>query len=107
MKKFWNWIKNEDSTRTLYLEGAIADESWFDDDITPKQFKAELTSGEGDITVWINSSGGDCAAASQIYNMLMDYKGNVTVQLRLMELLLVQLRLLQWLKQMCLWVLLA
>ena len=81
MKKFWNWIKNEDSTRTLYLEGAIADESWFDDDVTPRQFKSELTSGEGDITVWINSPGGDCVAASQIYNMLMDYKGNVTVKI--------------------------
>lgn len=81
MKKFWNWIKNEDSTRTLYLEGAIADESWFDDDVTPRQFKAELTSGEGDVTVWINSPGGDCIAASQIYNMLMDYKGNVTVKI--------------------------
>lgn len=81
MKKFWNWIKNEDSTRTLYLEGAIADESWFDDEVTPRQFKSELTSGEGDITVWINSPGGDCVAASQIYNMLMDYKGNVTVKI--------------------------
>lgn len=81
MKKFWNWIKNEDSTRTLYLEGAIADESWFDNDVTPRQFKSELTSGEGDITVWINSTGGDCVAASQIYNMLMDYKGNVTVKI--------------------------
>ena len=38
-------------------------------------------SGEGDITVWINSPGGDCIAAAQIYNMLMDYKGNVTVKI--------------------------
>ena len=36
--------------------------------------------GSGDITVWINSPGGDCVAAAQIYNMLMDYKGNVTVK---------------------------
>lgn len=35
----------------------------------------------GDITVWINSPGGDCIAAAQIYNMLMDYKGNVTVKI--------------------------
>ena len=37
--------------------------------------------GEGDITVWINSPGGDCIAAAQIYNMLLDYKGNVTVKI--------------------------
>lgn len=38
-------------------------------------------SGTGDITLWINSPGGDCIAAAQIYNMLMDYKGNVTVKI--------------------------
>jgi len=81
MKKFWNWIKNEDGSRTLYLNGAIAEESWYEDSVTPKQFKSELVSGEGDIDIWINSPGGDCIAASQIYNMLMDYKGNVTVKI--------------------------
>ena len=80
MKKFWNWKKDaETSERTLFLNGAIAEESWFDDDVTPQLFKAELDSGEGDITVWINSPGGDCIAAAQIYNMLFDYKGKVTV----------------------------
>lgn len=67
--------------RTLFLNGTIAEESWFDDDVTPKLFKEELNSGAGDITVWINSPGGDCVAAAQIYNMLMDYKGNVTVKI--------------------------
>ena len=38
-------------------------------------------SGSGDITIWINSPGGNCVAAAQIYNMLMDYKGNVTVKI--------------------------
>lgn len=65
----------------LTLNGTIAEESWFDDDITPQLFKDELNSGTGDITVWINSPGGDCVAAAQIYNMLMDYKGNVTVKI--------------------------
>ena len=44
-------------------------------------FKDELFSGTGPITVWINSPGGDCIAASQIYTMLMDYKGDVTVKI--------------------------
>ena len=82
MKKFWNWVRDTDTqTRTLYLNGAIAEESWFEDDVTPAAFREELMSGEGDIVVWINSPGGDCIAASQIYNMLMDYKGNVTVKI--------------------------
>jgi ATP-dependent Clp protease, protease subunit len=80
MKKFWNWIKNEDG-RTLHLDGVIAEESWFGDEVTPKQFKSELNNDGGNITVWINSPGGDVFAASQIYNMLMDYKGDVTVKI--------------------------
>jgi ATP-dependent Clp protease protease subunit len=82
MKKFWNWARDEDTgVRTLYLDGVIAEDSWFDDDVTPKAFKAELTAGEGDIVIWLNSPGGDCIAASQIYTMLMDYKGTVTVKI--------------------------
>ena len=67
--------------RILHLNGTIAEESWFDDDVTPQLFAEELNAGNGDITVWTNSPGGDCVAAAQIYNMLMDYKGNVTVKI--------------------------
>lgn len=45
MDKFWRWVTNkagESAVRTLYLEGYIAESSWFDDDVTPKQFKSEL-----------------------------------------------------------------
>lgn len=84
MKKFWKWKNQTEKSpteRVLTLNGTIAEESWFDDDVTPQLFKEELLSGSGDITVWINSPGGDCVAAAQIYNMLMDYKGNVTVKI--------------------------
>ena len=67
--------------RTLFLNGTIAENSWFDDDVTPKLFREELMAGSGDITVWLHSPGGDCVAAAQIYNMLMDYKGSVTVKI--------------------------
>ena len=67
--------------RILELNGTIAEESWFDDDVTPQLFKDELNAGSGDITVWINSPGGDCVAAAQIYNMLSNYKGKVTVKI--------------------------
>jgi ATP-dependent Clp protease protease subunit len=80
-KHFWNWGQDEEETRTLYLQGVIAEESWFSDEVTPALFKAELLAGSGDITVWINSVGGDCIAAAQIYNMLMEYPGKVTVKI--------------------------
>ena len=89
MKRFWKWAESasrvRDETapeiRTLYLDGVIAEESWFEDDVTPAAFKSDLMSGTGPITIWINSPGGDCVAAAQIYNMLMEYPGDVTVKI--------------------------
>ena len=81
-RKFWNWVRDADSgERTLVLNGEISDETWYGDEVTPGLFREELSSCEGDITVWINSPGGDVFAAAQIYNMLMDYKGNVRVRI--------------------------
>ena len=80
-KAFWNWVRNEDGTRILTIDGAIAEESWFDNDVTPKVFREQLNAGSGDIVIWVNSPGGDCVAASQIYTMLMEYKGRVTVKI--------------------------
>ena len=81
-RKIQNQETGEESIeRVLSLNGTIAEESWFDDDVTPALFKDELDSGEGDITVWINSPGGDCIAAAQIYNMLTAYNGKVTVKI--------------------------
>lgn len=85
MKKFWSWkvINNKDEPpeNILFLNGTIAEESWFDDEITPQIFKEELNKHSGDIVVWINSPGGDCIAAAQIYNLLMEHKGNVTIKI--------------------------
>ncbi|HEO4661924.1 TPA: Clp protease ClpP [Streptococcus agalactiae] len=78
MRKFWNFT-DEGGVRTRRIEGQIADETWFGDEVTPQQFKNDLISGTGDITLWINSPGGDVFAAAQIYNMLMDYQGDVHV----------------------------
>lgn len=88
--KFWKWVKNEadpdletetKEVRTLFLNGTIAEETWFDDDVSPKQFKDELMEDDGDISIWINSPGGDCFAAAQIYNMLAEYPGRVTIKI--------------------------
>ncbi len=82
-KRFWNWTNgaNEIKSRTLRIDGEIASESWFDDEITPQLFREELMDGNGDIVLYINSPGGDVIAASQIYTMLMEYTGNVTVRI--------------------------
>lgn len=81
MRKFWNWVRDSDEERTLYLNGVISEETWWGDEVTPKLFKDELLASTGDITVWINSPGGDVFAAAQIYNMLMEYTGKVTVKI--------------------------
>jgi ATP-dependent Clp protease protease subunit len=89
MNKFWKWVRNKApdgsdpdlAERTLFLNGTIASESWFDDDVTPALFKSDLDSEKGPITVWINSPGGDVWAAAQIYNMLLSYGEKVTVKI--------------------------
>lgn len=82
MKKFWNWIKNEETSETeLYFEGPISDCTWLGDEITPAMFRDELAKVSGNLTVWINSPGGDCISASQIYTMLRSHKGKVTVKI--------------------------
>ncbi len=80
MKKFWNWIRDETGGRVLRLEGPIDEESFWGDEITPAAFREDLEDDEGDITVWINSPGGNVFAAAEIYTMLKDYAGEVTVR---------------------------
>ena len=65
----------------LFINGTIAEDSWYDDNVTPAVFRNELFAGSGDITVWIHSPGGDCIAAAQIYNMLREYEGRITVKI--------------------------
>ncbi|MGK0541679.1 head maturation protease, ClpP-related [Propionimicrobium lymphophilum] len=88
MKRFWNWLTPEttnpdiqEDVRVLRINGAIAEESWLDDDVTPAVFESELNAGSGPVTVWLNSPGGDVVAAARIYNMLLDYPGQVRVNI--------------------------
>ena len=80
MKKFWNWVHDDGGGRVLRLEGPIDSESFWGDEITPADFRAELEAEEGDVTVWVNSPGGNVFAAAEIYTMLKDYAGKVTVK---------------------------
>lgn len=80
-RRFWNWTEPDPDTggRVLHINGTIAEDSWFDDDITPELFASELGSATGPVTIWLNSPGGDVVAAARIYNMLTDYPDPVTV----------------------------
>ena len=80
--KFWNFVKNEDTNETeLLFNGPISEDTWFGDEVTPALFRDELSKVKGDLTVWLNSPGGDVFAASQIYTMLRNHKGKVTVKI--------------------------
>ena len=80
MNKFWNFGE-PDGPNELRLDGEIASETWWGDEVTPAMFRAELMEHPGDITVWINSPGGDVFAASSIYTALKEHKGRVTVKI--------------------------
>ena len=87
-KKFWNFMKVTDQDPgsgaegfELRLEGPISEESWWGDEVTPAEFREELNQVSGPLTVWINSPGGDVFAASQIYTMLKEYGGKITVKI--------------------------
>jgi len=81
MEKFWNWIHDDSGGRVLRLEGPIDSESFWGDEITPQSFRDELYAEEGDITLWLNSPGGNVFAASEIYTMIRDYPHRVTVKI--------------------------
>ncbi len=81
MQKFWNWIHDDSGGRVLRLEGPIDAESFWGDEITPQDFRDELYAEDGDLTLWINSPGGNVFAAAEIYTMIRDYPRNVTVKI--------------------------
>ena len=83
-KKFWNFARVTDQEAESYelrLEGPISEDSWWGDEVTPKMFRDELDQVSGDLTVWINSPGGDVFAAAQIYTMLKEHAGKITVKI--------------------------
>jgi ATP-dependent Clp protease protease subunit len=82
MKKFWNFVKNESTGETeLIFDGPVSSECWWGDEITPAMFRDELSKINGNLTIWLNSPGGDCFSASQIYTMLRNHKGKITVKI--------------------------
>lgn len=80
-KKFWQVKNYVNAESEILLYGPIASEhSWFGDEVTAKDFANDLESlGSAPVTVRINSGGGDVFAAHAIHNLLVKYKGTVTV----------------------------
>lgn len=81
MQKFWNWIHDESGGRVLRLEGPIDSESFWGNEITPQDFRDELYAENGDVTIYLNSPGGNVFAAAEIYTMIRDYPHNVRVKI--------------------------
>lgn len=82
--KFWNFISNKDeNTAELLLYGEISEYSWYEDDITPKAFNNDLAGigAVNEITVRINSGGGDVFAAVAIYTRLKEHKADIAVKI--------------------------
>jgi ATP-dependent Clp protease protease subunit len=88
MPKYWNFIKNQAEEIELHIEGEIIDDDWawiydwFGIPCASKnKFRTELEQFKGqDITVWIDSWGGDVFAAAGIYTALKNHKGKVTTK---------------------------
>ena len=83
-KKFWQFRNEADGDNAeLILYGDISNESWFGDEITPRQFSEELDAlgNVSTITVRINSGGGDVFAAQAIGNRLEQHAANVTARI--------------------------
>ncbi len=88
-KKFWNFYASSEDEVELRIEGEIVSDDdawiyeWFDiPAATPNAFRSALAEYKGkDITVWIDSWGGDVFAAAGMYNALKEHKGKVTVKI--------------------------
>ena len=80
--RFWAYEETPEGVpAVLRLDGPIDTETWWGDEVTPAAFREELAAHPGDIEVYINSPGGDVIAATEIYTMLVEHRGSVTVKI--------------------------
>lgn len=62
----------------LRIDGQIGSD-WWEEGVTGEWVRGELASRTGDLTVWLNSPGGDVIEGSLIYTALREYPGYVTI----------------------------
>lgn len=79
-ENFWEFRNSGGRTAELLLYGDISQRSWYGDEITPVSFAKELESQGAidELTVHINSGGGDVFAAQAIGNLLERHSAKVT-----------------------------
>lgn len=71
----------DDAKNTISMLDAIGFDPWSGEGVTAKRISAALRSMNGaDVTVNMNSPGGDMFEGLAIYNILREYKGHVTVK---------------------------
>ena len=75
--KFWNLNTDTEIPEdgVLDIEGPISTESWFGDETSSKEFRQALK-GMRNVTVHINSPGGDVMAGAEIYSALREHSMN-------------------------------
>jgi ATP-dependent Clp protease protease subunit len=86
-RRFWNFASISNEEVELRIDGDIVDDGWawiyewFNEPATsPNAFRKELKAHEGkDLTIWIDSYGGDVVAAAGIYHAILAHKGEKTV----------------------------
>lgn len=80
-KKFWNFKSLDKNQGELTLYGEISNETWWGDEVTPKEFKADLDNlGDiGTLNIYINSPGGDVFAGQAIHSMLKRHPSHKNV----------------------------
>lgn len=79
MKKFYQLTSQDEHNAELYIYGDITSYKWFEDDVVAYDLANELIDLNGkNLKVRINSYGGEVAQGLAIYNLLKDYKGQVT-----------------------------
>ena len=82
-KPFWKFQNVAGGRAELLLYGDISDSTWWGDEVTPKQFAEDLDKlgAVSEITVRINSGGGDVFAAQTIGNLLEQHPANVVARI--------------------------
>lgn len=68
--------KANNGSGEMYIYGDIADEKWYDEDVTPKSIRDALTQmgAVKNLDIHINSNGGSCIAGNAIISILDTYR---------------------------------
>lgn len=79
MNKFFAFTKKDELNTELTIYGDIVSMKWFENDVTHFDFAEELAKvATPNITVRINSYGGEVSQGLGIYNLLKEWEGQVT-----------------------------